>query len=74
MLASALFKAQIRKHMIQITVNEAVYEALHQAFPTSYNSRRVLNKYIKVLEGLLFLSLQWGLTPAQRKLSLFQFL
>lgn len=71
MLASALFKAQIRKHMIQITVNEAVYEALHQAFPTSYNSRRVLNKYIKVLEGLLFLSLQWGLTPAQRKLSLF---
>ncbi len=57
--------------MIQITVNEAVYDALQQAFPTSHNTQRSLNKYIKVLEDLLFISLQHELTPEQRKLGLY---
>ncbi len=57
--------------MIQITVNQTVYAVLQQEFPKPYNARRALNKYVKVLEKLLFLSLQWGLTPEQRKLSMF---
>jgi hypothetical protein len=55
-------------HMIKITVNTAVYEALHQAFPKASSAQRALNKYISVLETMLFQALQHGCTPQQRKL------
>ena len=55
-------------HMIKITVNTAVYEALHQAFPKASSAQRALNKYISVLETMLFQALQHGRTPQQRKL------
>lgn len=58
--------------MIKITVNNAVYEALHKAFPKPANSaQRALTKYITVLESLLFKSLHFEATPMQRKLDLF---
>ena len=58
--------------MIKITVNPAVYHALKQAFPKPANSAdRALRKYVKVLEGMLFASLQHQATPQQRKLELF---
>lgn len=58
--------------MIKITVNPAVYHALKQAFPKPVNSAdRALRKYVKVLEDMLFASLQHQATPQQRKLELF---
>jgi hypothetical protein len=58
--------------MIKITVNLAVYHALKQAFPKPANSAdRALRKYVKVLEDMLFASLQHQATPQQRKLELF---
>nr|WP_315261745.1 hypothetical protein [uncultured Limnohabitans sp.] len=54
--------------MIKITVNTAVYEALHQAFPKASSAQRALNKYISLLENLLFQALQHGRTPQQCKL------
>lgn len=54
--------------MIKITVNTAVYEALHQAFPKASSAQRALNKYISLLENLLFQALQHGRTPQQSKL------
>jgi len=58
--------------MIKITVNPAVFHALKQAFPKPANSAdRALRKYVKVLEDMLFESLQRQATPLQRKLELF---
>lgn len=58
--------------MIKITVNNAVYEALHKAFPKPANSaQRALAKYVSVLETMLFKSLHFEATPMQRKLDLF---
>ena len=58
--------------MIKITVNSAVYDALSKAFPKPANSaHRALNKYVTVLENMLFKSLHFEATPLQRKLDLF---
>ena len=58
--------------MISITVDPKVFDALKQAFPKPENSAdRALTKYIRVLEGMLFQSLQFQATPLQRKLNLF---
>ena len=50
-------------HMIKITVNTAVYEALHQAFPKASSAQRALNKYISVVESMINAALLRGLTP-----------
>lgn len=55
---------------ITLTIDDKVREALKQAFP-GYKTERALNKYVAVLEQLLFKSLQIGQTPEQRKLKLF---
>jgi hypothetical protein len=58
--------------MIKITVNPAVFHSLKQAFSKPANSAdRALRKYVKVLEDMLFDSLQLKATPLQRKLELF---
>jgi hypothetical protein len=58
--------------MIKITVNSAVYDALSKAFPKPANAaHRALNKYVTVLENMLFKSLHFEATPLQRKLDLF---
>ena len=58
--------------MIQITVKPQVLLALQVAFPKPANSAsRALNKYIRVLEDMIFNSLQHVQTPLQRKLGLF---
>ena len=58
--------------MISITVDPKVFDALKQAFPKPENSAdRALGKYIRVLEKMLFESLQFQATPLQRKLNLF---
>jgi len=58
--------------MISITVDPKVFNALKQAFPKPENSAdRALAKYIRVLEDMLFQSLQFQATPLQRKLNLF---
>ena len=62
----------MEQHMIKITVNSAVYEALQKAFPKLANTaHRALAKYISVLEAMLFQSLHFEVTPMQRKLDLF---
>ena len=55
---------------ITLTIDDKVLEALKLAFP-GYNTERALNKYVAVLEQLLFKALQHGQTPEQRKLNLF---
>ena len=58
--------------MIKITVDQKVYEALQKAFPKPANAaHRALNKYVTVLENMLFKSLHFEATPLQRKLDLF---
>ena len=60
------------QHLIKITVDAKVYEALSLAFPKPANSaHRALAKYISVLEAMLFKSLHFAATPLQRKLDLF---
>ena len=60
------------QHLIKITVDAKVYEALSLAFPKPRNSaHRALAKYIQVLEVMLFKSLHFQATPLQRKLELF---
>ena len=60
------------QHLIKITVDAKVYEALSLAFPKPANSaQRALAKYISVLEAMLFKSLHFAATPMQRKLELF---
>ena len=50
--------------MIKIQANPQVLEALSQAFPSPvYNATRALDKYIAVLERLIFASLQVPRTP-----------
>ena len=59
-------------HLIKITVDVRVYEALQKAFPKPANTaHRGLAKYISVLEAMLFKSLHFAATPLQRKLDLF---
>lgn len=55
---------------ITLKVDKRVREALKQAFPTSDIDKR-LDKYLGVLEGLIFKALQRGQTPEQRKLNLY---
>jgi hypothetical protein len=58
--------------MIQITVKPQVLAALRAAFPKPANSaEKALAKYIRVLEDMIFNSLQYVQTPIQRKLGLF---
>ena len=58
--------------MIQITVKPQVLLALQAAFPKPANSAsRALAKYIRVLEDMIFNSLQHVQTPMQRKFGLF---
>ena len=59
-------------HLIKITIDAKIYEALSLAFPKPANSaHRALAKYISVLEAMLFKSLHFEATPLQRKLNLF---
>jgi hypothetical protein len=59
-------------HLIKITIDAKIYEALSLAFPKPANSaHRALAKYISVLEAMLFKSLHFEATPLQRKLDLF---
>ena len=59
-------------HLIKITIDAKVYEALSLAFPKPANTaHRALAKYISVLETMLFKSLHFAATPLQRKLDLF---
>ena len=58
--------------MIKIQVNPEVLAALSQAFPPpTYNAARALDKYIAVLERLLFASLQVPRNSMQFKLNLY---
>jgi hypothetical protein len=58
--------------MIKIQAKPEVLAALSQAFPPpTYNATRALDKYIAVLEQLLFASLQAPRTPEQAKLNLY---
>ena len=58
--------------MIKIQANPQVLEALSQAFASpAYNAARALDKYIAVLERLIFASLQVPRTPEQSKLNLY---
>lgn len=58
--------------MIKLTVDASVEEALRRAFPKPASSaRRVLDKYIRQLEVMLFEAMQRGQTPQQRKLKLY---
>ena len=58
--------------MIKIQANPQVLEALSQAFPSpAYNAARALDKYIAVLERLIFASMQVPRTPEQSKLNLY---
>jgi hypothetical protein len=60
------------QHLIKITIDAKVYEALSLAFPKPANSaHRALAKYIRVLENKLFKSLHFAATPLQQKLDLF---
>ena len=55
---------------ITLEVDNNVREALKQAFPTS-DTERALDKYVGVLEELIFKALQHGRTPEQHKLKLY---
>ena len=58
--------------MIKIQAKPQVLAALSQAFPSPrYNATRALDKYIAVLERLLFAALQVPRNPMQSKLSLY---
>ena len=58
--------------MIKIQAKPQVLAALSQAFPPpTYNATRALDKYIAVLERLLFASLQVPRNPMQSKLNLY---
>ena len=58
--------------MIKIQANPQVLAALSQAFASpAYNAARALDKYIAVLERLIFASLQVPRTPEQSKLNLY---
>ncbi len=58
--------------MIKIQANPQVLEALSQTFPSpAHNAARALDKYIAVLERLIFASLQVPRTPEQSKLNLY---
>ena len=58
--------------MITITPHKSIYPKLHKAFPKPPDAaRRCLDKYIAVLERMLFDALQRGQTPLQRKLNLY---
>jgi len=55
----------MEKHLIRITVDAKIYQALQQAFPKPTNSaHRALAKYISALENMLFKSLHFAATPA----------
>jgi hypothetical protein len=59
-------------HMIKLEVHPQVLMSLSQAFPTpNMAATKALNKYVQVLEKLLFESWLRGPTPEQRKLKLF---
>jgi hypothetical protein len=55
---------------IKLTADDRVLEALKQAF-SKYKPEQKLNKYLGVLEQLIFTALQFGQTPMQRKLNLY---
>ena len=58
--------------MIKLVAAPEVLDALTQAFPPpTSNPKRALDKYIAVLERLMFLSLQVPRNPEQAKLNLF---
>lgn len=58
--------------MIKLEVHPQVLMSLSQAFPTpNMAATKALNKYVQVLEKLLFESWLRGPTPEQRKLKLF---
>jgi hypothetical protein len=58
--------------VIKLTVHESVVAALQKAFPKpEAAAKRALDKYISVVESMLFDSLQRGQTPEQRKLGLY---
>lgn len=59
--------------MIKLITAPQVLTKLQQAFPTPKNSAsRALAKYVNALEGLLLDAMQRGISPAQRKLGLYQ--
>jgi len=58
--------------MIKLEIHPQVLTALAQAFPKpNMAAAKALNKYVRVLERLLFESWLHGLTPEQSKLNLF---
>ena len=58
--------------MIKLEVHPQVLMSLSQAFPTpNMAATKALNKYVQVLEKLLFEAWLRGPTPEQRKLELF---
>ena len=58
--------------MIKLEVHPQVLMSLSQAFPTpNMAATKALNKYVQVLEKLLFEAWLRGPTPEQRKLKLF---
>ncbi len=58
--------------MIKLTIDPQVLTMLKQAFPAPANSAsNALAKYSRALEGLLFNSVQRGLSPLQQKLALY---
>lgn len=58
--------------MIKLTIDPQVLTKLQQAFPAPPNSAsRALAKYSRALEGMLFSSVQRGLSPLQQKLGLY---
>lgn len=62
----------LSKAMIKLTLDPQVLTKLQQAFPAPANSAsRALAKYSRALEGMLFSSVQRGLSPLQQKLGLY---
>lgn len=58
--------------MIKLSIDPQVLTKLQQAFPAPAKSAsRALAKYSRALEGLLFSSIQRGLSPLQQKLGLY---
>ena len=55
---------------ITLKTDDKIREALKQAFP-DHNTDRALNKYVALVEQLIFKALQHGQTPEQHKLNLY---
>ena len=57
--------------MILLTVDPKVLEALTRAFPKTNKAQQALDKYVRVLQALIFAAIQRGQNNSQRLLKLY---